>query len=437
MINISKPFIVLYLKSLYYPITKESRQIKPSGGPKDFSDLVALALAKPYGPIFVELSAEDAVRPISDSEISDVLRDDAGLIGHYPNLDFDDFESTRKKIVESKFPVILLGMHSCSLDINSELKTFVEALGCPFMTTYKAKGVISDDHPQMLGHFTGAESEQNLIKEADLLIWIGVDPVELIPVVWNHTAQILAIGCILDHFAPKSPITACPEPTSEHLKLITQLSGRSFWKLSQIKALREKLYRRLQLAESPHLNAESVVKIIMPLSDENATFTVDAGAHMISAMAHIKVKRPNAVIKSTGLSTMGFALPAAIAVALVEPRRQVIALTGDGGLMMCLSELSTAVQLGCSLTVVVFNDGALSLIDIKQQRRQQKSIGVRYPIIDFVNVASGLGCKSWRVSDSNSLVKVMTSALVHKGVALVDVEVSPDGYLEQLAALRG
>ncbi len=105
--------------------------------------------------------------------------------------------------------------------------------------------------------------------------------------------------------------------------------------------------------------------------------TVDAGAHMFSALARWPADEPFGVLKSNGLSTMAFALPAAIASALQAPGRPVAAITGDGGLMMCLAELATAVERRCPLVIVVLNDAALSLIDIKQQQRPNR--GVRYP----------------------------------------------------------
>ena len=104
---------------------------------------------------------------------------------------------------------------------------------------------------------------------------------------------------------------------------------------------------------------------------------------MFSAMALWPAKVTFDVLKSNGLSTMGFALPAAIASALHEPDKPVVAFTGDGGLLMCLSELTTAVSQGCRIVILVINDAALSLIDIKQQRQQQPSCGVRYAPVNF------------------------------------------------------
>ena len=140
---------------------------------------------------------------------------------------------------------------------------------------------------------------------------------------------------------------------------------------------------------------------------------------------------------SNGLASMGYALPAAIASAALEPRRAAIAFTGDGGLMMCLGELATAAERRAPIIVVVFNDGALSLIDIKQQQRRLPVQGVRWRRPDFAAVARGLGAKGFRVSTLAGYRRALRTALAGKGLALIDVVVDPSGYQQQLAALRG
>ena len=142
------------------------------------------------------------------------------------------------------------------------------------------------------------------------------------------------------------------------------------------------LHRRFLLVpasgQGPELGTKfELLEVAAALAAPGTRITVDSGAHMFSIMALWRAAAPHDVLKSNGLSTMGFALPAAIAAALVEPARPVIAFTGDGGLMMCLAELATAAQHGCRLTVVVLNDAALSLIDVKQRRQQRPPEGVR------------------------------------------------------------
>jgi acetolactate synthase-1/2/3 large subunit len=87
--------------------------------------------------------------------------------------------------------------------------------------------------------------------------------------------------------------------------------------------------------------------------------------------------------------------------------------------------------------VVVFNDAALSLIDIKQQKQQRPSRGVRYPPVDLAGAAAALGCRGWRAGPDQLLAPILEAALAGPKPALVDVTIDPSGYLAQLEALRG
>jgi acetolactate synthase-1/2/3 large subunit len=134
---------------------------------------------------------------------------------------------------------------------------------------------------------------------------------------------------------------------------------------------------------------------------------------------------------------MGFALPAAVASALAEPERPVIAFTGDGGLMMTLAELATAAERACALVVVVFNDGALSLIDLKQEARGLPRRGCRTAPVDFAAAARALGVEAERVDAIADFPVVLARALASRRPTLVDVPVDPSGYPALLRAIRG
>jgi acetolactate synthase-1/2/3 large subunit len=134
---------------------------------------------------------------------------------------------------------------------------------------------------------------------------------------------------------------------------------------------------------------------------------------------------------------MAFALPAGLAAALHDPQRGAVAMTGDGGLMMCMGELVTAAQQQANLTVIVFNDGSLSLIDIKRQEIQLPDLGFSWNRPDFAAAARGFGCTAWRVTDAAELEDALNNAAATSGPCLIDVHLDPDGYIEQMRALRG
>ena len=114
-----------------------------------------------------------------------------------------------------------------------------------------------------------------------------------------------------------------------------------------------------------------------------------------------------------------------------------VAITGDGGLSMCLGELATAARYGTNIVIVVVNDAALSLIDIKQQRQQRPSRGVRYRPTDFALAARSMGCHGISVRRDQDLRDALYDAFCLTGPVVVDVEANPDGYGDQLVALRG
>jgi acetolactate synthase-1/2/3 large subunit len=158
---------------------------------------------------------------------------------------------------------------------------------------------------------------------------------------------------------------------------------------------------------------------------------------MFSATAFWRCRRPRDLLISNGLASMGFALPAAIAAAVHDPVRGAVAFTGDGGLMMCLAELETAAEAQAPVVTVVFNDGALSLIEVKQRQRQLPQQGLRWPRTDFAAVAEGLGVRGFRAEGEAGYRAALRQAFAHAGPSLIDVRVEPDGYLAQMRAMRG
>ncbi len=196
----------------------------------------------------------------------------------------------------------------------------------------------------------------------------------------------------------------------------------------------------MQYRKSGAIGPQEVVELAVAATEslsKRPRITVDAGAHMFSAMAFWPCDEPGDVSISNGLATMAFALPAAIGVSLADPSRAVIAFTGDGGLYMCLGELATAVQYNARVVVIVFNDESLSLIDIKQQQRKLPTRGVRFAATDFAAAMRAMGGRGYRATNVAEYAAALRDAFAAEGPALIDVAVDPTGYPEQLKALRG
>jgi acetolactate synthase-1/2/3 large subunit len=336
-------------------------------------------------------------------------------------------------------PVIVAGVGATRAAVER-----VDATGpIPILTTYKARGVVPDRSPNAAGVATGATTERPLLDAADVIVGIGLDPVELIPAPWPYHAPVVLLGSWPIDDSTYFGDRLVAEAVGDVSELAGELAcaARSTWPIDDAQRHRHAALARIEAAVPDNpvaLTPQQVVTIARDAAPADAVATVDAGAHMLAAVPLWEVDLPGQLLISNGLATMGFALPAAIAAALVDPSRPVLCLTGDGGIGIALAELETLARLRLDVVVIVFNDAALSLIAIKQAADGQGGpAAVSYAPTNFAAVAAGFGIGARRVTDAGSYREALDAALHHRGPYLLDVAVDPSAYPAILAAIRG
>ncbi len=433
---VAPPHQIFDQRALFRPLTKAQVRLSPADGSAEMERLLDLACTWPRGPVHVDLSAGDAGARISAPKPAPNPMDEAPHVPPRARPLPEDIGRAAALIRAAKRPAVIAGLEVRDDASASAVRALVAKLRAPAMATYKAKGTIDDRDPLTTGMFTNAKSDSALLAAADLVILAGVDPVEMIPGPWRTDAGTIVLTRSPGLAHPFRPDVEVAGPIEVSAMALAEGAVRAGWDTGQIADIRAQILDAGRVTAKGR-TADEVVEAVQAAAPAGATCAVDAGAHMFSAMGCWTADRPHGVLKSSGLSTMGFALPAALAAWLIEPGRRTVALTGDGGMMMCLGELSTASRLGAKVTVVVLNDAALSLIDIKQQRQQRPPLGVRYPRADFASAARGMGCAAWTVGEKDSLEDALNAAFAVDGPALVDVTVDPGGYRDQLAGLRG
>ncbi len=410
-------------QAMFAPITRGTAHLQPADGLKALDHLLTTAITAPEGPVMVEMTAGDAA-----AEAAPFVAQQKKVLTR-PSA--EDIEAAKRMIAGSKRPCLIIGLEA--RPHAKAVRVFAERLGAAVLTTYKAGGVIAADSPGFISTITGAAGEMPILKHADLIIGIGFDPIEFIPGTWpDDFPPFLQI----DEGSPENPrvpfdleLTGSLPATLNTLSDDLADSGWVDSGLGDLRAIAEAIYTSANTA----FTTTAAVEVMANTLDHNTRITVDAGAHMFATIGLWPAMRPYGILKSNGLSSMGYALPAAIASALAEPSVPVVAVTGDGGISMCIGELATARELDLDITVIVMNDSALSLIDIKQQRQQRPSLGVRYPAQDFAAIAKAYGWQSARAGNPDDL----RSALAQTGPKLIDVHIDAAGYGNDLERLRG
>jgi acetolactate synthase I/II/III large subunit len=418
------------------PLVKAVSRLESSDPAREIDALLAAATTHPLGPVHIELTSETARR-----NVDQVRADSRDKVSVPSAVDQQQFEALRASLQKARKPIAVLGLEARA---HSEaVRAFVQSLGCAVLSTYKAKGVVPDDSGQVLGIFTGGSLEQEAIAAADLMVLIGMDPVELILQPWRYNTPVIDIAAV------RHPVHYI-EPSVRVVGSITEMLTRlvasgsypqTGWSPAELEHIRKNAQTQLAYAPVKNAVAPDRVAQLAATSCKEAgikpMFSIDAGAHMFSVAAFFPAARAGDVLISNGLATMAFALPAAISAAVQDPSAPVLCFTGDGGLMMCLGELCTAVEQQAQVIVIVFNDSALSLIDIKQQSRALESNGVRWQHHDFAGTMRALGGFGASVATEQEFVTAMATALKTKGPSLIDVSIDPSGYPEQLKAMRG
>ena len=279
------------------------------------------------------------------------------------------------------------------------------------------------------------------LAQADLIVGLGVDEAELIPAAWDYPAPVLLVAGYPPRPAYFPAGTALALPLPAAISVLARNQGEHDWPPGAGQLARTQSALRLSETAAARPGFLSPVQVVTAVREHvppDTVVAVDAGAHMLAVMPLWEVTEPRRLLISSGLATMGFALPAAIAAALRAPARLVVAFTGDGGLGMTLAEIETAARLRLRIAVVVFNDGALSLIKIKQRPAGQGGAeAVDFGPVSYARAARALGAAAVPVSTEPELAAALGAASGRDGPTVIDVQVDPAAYPAIMDLTRG
>ena len=418
---------------MFRPVVKSTLRATPGTVARVMSDAVAIATGGQPGPVHVDIAPNVTAHTAANCPL-------ANDFAHHQTITAPRRLSatTEELLRRSRRPVFLVGLGARTLRTASAVQSIASSHQIPALVTYKAKGVVPDTHAWCAGMLTNGALERPVLERADLFIAVGFDPVELLPRAWTLPHPVISVN--------PWPIRQDHVPVAEELAgdvpailgaLACCLPTQSDWNASEV----AELVTRQRSAMRPSSDGGSLlpheaVEIVAEIYD-GARVTVDAGAHMFPVMSLWRAHEPSGVLISNGLSTMGFALPAAIGAALFDRSRPVVAFTGDGGLLMCLGELQTAAREEVPIRVVVLDDRALSLIRIKQLQRGYVADGTALGPVDWRAVGTGLGLVAHHVDTAAALRVRLAETANYPGPVLLAATVSPSVYPQTMRALRG
>jgi thiamine pyrophosphate-dependent acetolactate synthase large subunit-like protein/nitrite reductase/ring-hydroxylating ferredoxin subunit len=340
----------------------------------------------------------------------------------------DDLDAAIAMAASARRPMIIVG--NGARGQMDDVIALAEALGAPVATTFKAKGLIADDHPLGCGVMgrSGTPVASWFMNESDLVIVLGASFA-------NHTGIADYKPLIQVDFDPMAlgrfhPVTL---PLQGHVGLTARLlldrlpaerSGqdvrdevlerRAIWQAEK--------QRRLGDDEGRGVSSVAVMDSLTRLVPDDAVIAVDVGNNTYSFGRYFEVSGNQDLLMSGYLGSIGFAFPAAMgAWAAVGDSRPVVSVSGDGGFGQYAMELTTAVKYGMNLTHVLVDNGELGKISKEQRAAHWDVWQTTLHNPDFAAFAELCGAKGIRVTEPGRLDDAIGAALAHPGPALVDV----------------
>jgi acetolactate synthase-1/2/3 large subunit len=347
-----------------------------------------------------------------------------------------------KLIGESKRPVILAGRGVIISGAYDELRELAEKAQIPVITTLLGISCFPEDHVLSLGMLGmhGMACANMAVDAADLLIAIGmrfddratgkvsgfaphaqvihidVDPAEIgknvrvtVPIVGEVKNVLRALNKQLDAQTHVDWVRQVEEWHHEHPLVVSH--------------------------ESEKLLPQYVVNKISEVTKGDATIVTGVGQNQMWAAQHFCYHKPNSLISSGGLGTMGFELPAAIGAKVGRPDETVWAIAGDGGFQMTIQELGTAVQDRIAVKIAILNNGYLGMVRQWQALFYERRY-VATPLSgpDFVKIAEAYGLPGVRVTENSQVVPAIRKAMKHQGPFLIDFIVEPEENVYPMVA---
>ncbi len=356
--------------------------------------------------------------------------------GRMPNLAYGQedwmIEKAAKVIDSAIRPVILAGFGTRGQ--GNKLLKLASKIGAPIISTFRAKGVVDDNEPLYVGCHGGVGSTAagQLMEKTDLLIAIGSSFSELSQIPKRRIVQIDINPLMIARRYPVevgllgNSAVLIPKLTEK----VKQKENSTY--VAEVAGLKQEWLEQLEKEADGNLKPirpQYIIKILNQKIADSAVISLDVGENCWWFGRNFAMKKTQKMVMSGGLATMGFGLPGALAAALAYPERQIVCLTGDGGLTMVLGDFLTALKYNLPVKVFVINNKHLGMIMQEQKVERYESWQTELHDFSFAAFAENAGGLGIKVSEPNELEAAVDKALKATVPTIVDIDTDPRRFI--------
>lgn len=409
-------------QKLFEPVTKATFRLDRENVREVMESALAICRQEYPGPVHIGLPVG-----ISDFEVPEVreISIPGEVINHH-----NDIQKIISLMENSRKPLMAVGLTTVRFGLAPAFRHFIEKFNMPVVLTPMAKGVLDEDHPCYAGVLFHSLSDylEDVFENTDLVIGFGYDPVEFNYESWVPDVPVVHFD-VKETDLPDSPnyhrFTGEPD---EWFRLLGNLNaGSLIFNHSLVKGVRDEMESVFNGFTS-HFGPSAALNVLQQELPDDVILTADVGSHLHLLGQFWKTKGRNNLIITNGWSGMGFGLPAALAVRLNKPDSTVVCITGDGGFLMMAGEIITAKRYNLPVIVVVFSDGELNLIKVKQSWKELPPYATILYQGDLFDSDSFLGVRVIRADSTDTMRSAVTEALSLSEPVIINAVIDPEDY---------
>jgi acetolactate synthase I/II/III large subunit len=406
-------------QAFFAPITKATTRLNADAVQQILVEAAELAVSGRPGPVHVGLPTDISGKPAANGATVSF----AGA-AKAPAADPASIDKAAGLIAASRKPVMAIGLGAVRTNTGAKAVALAERHQMPVVITPMAKGVIAEDHPLYAGVFFHALSDVvgQTHRDADLVVAVGYDPVEFNYESWMPAAPLVSIDIEpvdIDRDAYQVACEVVGDIGGALDALLERQAVPKQWDLEALAERRADMFARLAPGQGA-FGPKAALAVLREVLPDDGIMACDVGAHTHLIGQQWPTPAPGRQLMTNGWSTMGFGIPAAIAAKLCSPDKPVCAVVGDGGFLMTVGELATAVRYGVKVVIVLFTDNDLALIRIKQEKKGNPIYGTPVRETGTIGAPQLFGVPVLTAGDPEAFRAALEKAFAADGPVVVE-----------------
>ncbi len=420
-------FQIIDVVGMMRPITKFATTVISGGRiPSLVHNAFKVAKSERPGVVHIELPediASEDVRIDSIESMHEKIR--------RPTIDNKMLYRLKTELEKAKSPIILIGAGANRKQISKYLTEFITKHHIPFFSSQMGKWVVNEWIDEYLGtaSLTSGDYIHQAIAQSDLIISVGYDPIEkpttLMGIDGTPSIHINFYEAHIDEVY--TPYLEVIGDIGNTFWQLTELDIEHHWDFSEIKKIKNTYIKYLEehlgeeIMQEKIMGPRQLAHILRNNLGSSDILALDNGLYKVWISRNYPCYEPNTLILDNALATMGAGLPSAMSAKMEYPNKEVICVTGDGGLVMNLGDLETAVRLKLDIIVIILNNGSYGMIEWKQEWGGMKKWGLNFGNPNFSMLAESFGATGFRVDKKEDFEKTLQKAKEIPGIKLIDL----------------